>query len=187
MKRQILMLTVAALCALILMSGCSRNKSLAQDTSPHPYAPVWWNTQPSYLHINSYGIGTGLSIIASRDAAKADALLKMSPAVQTYVNDMMKKFVREAALTDSLSLQKSRLVSAATANARFSNILSSNIETMVVSQSGDEVFKSFVQLMIPKFEINRSLLEQVRNDFEFYDVLRASDSFQTWEKLLMNR
>jgi hypothetical protein len=186
MKRSLLNLLIMSL-VILSFSGCSRNQVSVQNVYLNPYTPEWWKTQSSYLHINSYGLGEEISQIASRDAAKADAMLKMAQYVEEYVMDMMDKFVKEAGITDPAVLARTKEVAFTAANSRFSNLLVSNTETIIVSGKNGEVYKTFLQLMIPKFEINRNILEQVHNDFSLYDIMRVSPSFQNWEKLLMNR
>jgi predicted RND superfamily exporter protein len=171
---------------VLFFFGCSRNKINSQ-TLVQDYHPDWWETQSSYLHINSYGIGESISIIASRDAAKADALLKMSDYVHQYITELMDQFESEAGIKEPQILSRTDQVAAETASSRFSNLTVSNLESIIIKTSEGEQYRTYLQLMIPKFEINRSLLEQIRNDIVLYQLLTDSSSFSRWEKLLMNR
>lgn len=184
MKRKPVVLILAI--AILVLTGCSRNR-LTSQANRQDYQPEWWKTQSSYLHINSYGIGESVTIIASRDAAKADAMLKMSAYVQQYITELMDKFEKEAGIVDTQLLAQTGQVAFNTAGSRFSNLTVSNVESIIVKTPEGEKYRTYLQLMIPKFEINRSLLEQVRNDIALYQLLTDSGSFSKWEKLLMNR
>lgn len=185
-KPVVLILVILILILILILTGCSRNRTASQ-LNRKDYQPEWWKTQSSYLHINSYGTGEAVTIIASRDAAKADALLQMSSYVQQYISELMDKFEQEAGIKDpQIHAQTAQAVINA-AGSRFSKLTVSNVESFIVKTPEGEKYRTYLQLMIPKFEINRSLLEQVRNDLALYQLLTDSGSFTKWEKLLMNR
>ena len=172
---KVLLILMFAIVLLAFM-GCSHNSK--PSGTKKVYRPDWWNTQPSESYICSYGQAEKVSETASMDAAKANALLEAAQYVEINVKGMIKNYEEEAGVKDPQVLALSQKVVKAISNARFSNVVPGKIETIIVNTKDGERYKSFVQLMIPKTEVNKNLANQIRNEEALYNQFKASQAFQ---------
>jgi hypothetical protein len=178
MKRsQVLLMLIFAI-ILLTVWGCGGNANQPTSGTKKIYRPDWWNTQPSETHICSYGQAEKVSETASMDAAKANALLEAAQYVEINVKGMIKNYEEEAGVKDPQVLALSQKVVKAVSNARFSNVVPGKTETIIVTTKDGERYKTFIQLMIPKTEVNKNMANQIRNEEALYNQFKASQAFQ---------
>lgn len=177
-------LVIALVVTLLLLSllGCGGNKPAA----PKPggdvvYRPAWWNSQTDEAFICTYGQATKMSETASMDAARANATLEAAQFVEIEVKGMIKNYEEEAGVKDPQVLALTQKVVKAVSSARFSGIVSGLTETRKVEEAEGMRFKTWVQLKVPKKEINKNLANQIRNEEALYNQFKASQAFQELE------
>jgi len=176
-KSQSLWLLVFALIMLFVW-GCGSSGPKTPEGAKKVYRPEWWNSQPNEAYVCTYGQATKVSETASIDAAKANALLEAAQYVETNVKGMIKNYEEEAGVKDPQVLALSQKVVKAVSNAKFSNILPGKVETLQVNEAEGLRFKTFMQIMIPKTEINKNLKNQIKNEEALYNQFKASQAFQ---------
>jgi len=178
MKRSQVILTLVFVIVLLFVWGCSGNANKPTSGNKKIYRPDWWNSQPSETHICSYGQAEKVSETASMDAAKANALLEAAQYVEINVKGMIKNYEEEAGVKDPQVLALSQKVVKAISNARFSNVVPGKTETIIVTTKDGERYKTFIQMMIPKTEVNKNMANQIRNEEALYNQFKASQAFQ---------
>lgn len=181
MKRYQVLLIIVLTLMLLTVVGCGGNKTKQPAGVKQVYRPVWWNSQPSDTHICTYGQAEKVSETASMDAAKANALLEAAQYVEINVKGMIKNYEEEAGVKDPQVLALSQKVVKAVSNARFSNVVPGKIETILVPTPDGERFKTFIQMTIPKTEVNKNMVNQIRNEEALYNQFKASQAFQELE------
>lgn len=183
MKRTQLIVTLLLALVLLFVWGCAGNHKTSSNNKPPEgsqkvYRPDWWNGQPSDAYICTYGQAEKVSETASMDAAKANALLEAAQYVETNVKGMIKNYEEEAGVKDPQVLALSQKVVKAVSNATFSNIMPGKTETILISTDNGARYKTFMQLMIPKTEVNKNLKDQIKNEEALYNQFKASQAFQ---------
>ena len=178
MKRTYVMLMLLFAMMLLFVWGCGGNSSQTPAGTQKVYRPDWWNSQPNDTYICTYGQATKVSETASMDAAKANALLEAAQYVEIDVKGMLKNYEEEAGVKDPQVLALEQKVVKAVSNARFSNVMPGKTETIIVNEEGGQRFKTFMQMMIPKTEINKNLKDQIKNEEALYNQFKASEAFK---------
>jgi len=182
MKRTYLSSILVLVVIMLLVWGCGGNKAQKPSGSKAVYFPSWWNTQPSNTHVCSYGLAEKVSITASMDAAKANALLEAAQYVEVEVRGMLKNYEEEAGVKDPQVLALSQKVVKAVSNARFSNVVGGKTETILATTKDGERHRTWIQLLIPRTEINKNVANQIRNEEALYNQFKASQAFQELEQ-----
>jgi len=163
---------------LISLIGCGGNKTAAKPSGETIYRPTWWFSQTDEAYVCTYGQATKVSETVSMDAAKANALLEAAQFVETEVKGMIKNYEEEAGVKDPQVLALSQKVVKAISSARFSGVMPGLMETRIVEEEGGKRFKTWIQMRIPKKEINKNMANQIRNEEALYNQFKASQAFQ---------
>ena len=179
MKHTRILLVLLFALLLLLTWGCGGgNHNQAPAGAKKVYRPDWWNSQTNDSYVFAYGQAIKVSETASMDAAKANALLEAAQYVETEVKGMVKNYEEEAGVKDPQVLALEQKVVKAVSNARFSHIMPGKTETIIVDEGDGSRYKTFMQLMIPKTEINKNLKDQIKNEEALYNQFKASQAFQ---------
>lgn len=190
MKRTHLVVTLLLALVLLFVWGCGGGAKKSENTPPDGvkkvFRPDWWNAQPSDEYICTYGQAEKVSETASMDAAKANALLEAAQFVETTVKGMIKNYEEEAGVKDPQVLALSQKVVKAVSNARFSNIMPGKTETVQIETPDGPRYKTFMQLMVPKTEVNKNLKNQIKNEEALYNQFKASQAFQELDENTQN-
>ncbi len=178
MKRSQMLLMLVFALMLLVVWGCGGNSDNKPAGAQKIYRPDWWNTQPSEKHICSYGQAEKVSETASMDAAKANALLEAAQYVEINVKGMIKNYEEEAGVKDPQVLALSQKVIKAVSDARFSNVMPGKTETILITTKDGDRYKTFIQMLIPKTEVNKNVANQIRNEEALYNQFKASQAFK---------
>jgi hypothetical protein len=169
---------------ILLLSGCTTNKSQAMEGVMQIYRPDWWGFQTSDVNIYSFGQAEKLNEAASMDAARANALLEAAKYVEAYANDKLQAFENEAGVKDPQVHALSQKVAKTISTARFANLSTGITETIQVQTKDGIRYKTFIQLVIPHREIDKYLINQVRSEEILYMQLRGSKAFKQMDDSL---
>lgn len=178
MKLRHLMLALVILSMLFTMAACSSNKKMAKPDGDIVYRPSWWASQPDPAYVCTYGQGLQVSETASMNTAKANALLEGAQYVETEIKGMIKSYEEEAGVVEPQLLALSQKVVKAISSARFSGTVPGSIETRKVNEQGGTRYKTWIQVKIPKTEIHKNLINNIRNEEALYNQFKASQAFQ---------
>lgn len=165
---------LAIFALLVALAGCSNNMTGDVEVS----YPQWWNTQDNADNVCSYGMATKESQTMSIDAAKANALAESARYVETEVKSMLKNYEEEAGVNDPQILALTQNVVKVISNATFSGVLTGEMMTRKTVDKGETRYTTYVQLEVPKTEISRNLIENIRNEEALYNQFKASQAFQ---------
>ncbi len=185
MKLHKMMLFLVLLAVIAMIASCSSNKQKAPTTKPQGeevYRPAWWATQPETDFVCTYGQATKVSENASMDAARNNALGEAAQYVEVLVNSMMKNYEEEAGVKDPQVLALTQNVVKAVSSAKFKGVLMGKVETRKVNEPEGVRYKTWMQIKIPKDEINRNLADSIRNEEALYNQFKASQAFQELDK-----
>ncbi|MDI3504447.1 MAG: hypothetical protein PWP64_1383 [Candidatus Cloacimonadota bacterium] len=183
MKRILFTLMIMSFTMLIL--GCGSNKD--QDVEPDGqlvYRPAWWGTQEEDGFVCTYGQGTNLAENSSMNSARANALQEAAQYVEMVVQGMIKDYEEEAGVNDPTVLSLTSSVVRAVANAKFSGVITGKVETRKVQEHGGTRYKTWIQLKIPRDEVNKNLMNTIRNEESLYNQFKASQSFKELDEQL---
>ncbi len=169
--------TLVITALLLVLAACSSNMTGEQEIS----YPSWWNTQDDPNFVMSYGMATKESQTASIDAATANAMAGSARYVETEVQAMLKNYEEEAGVTNPQVLALTQNVVKVTSSANFSGVLPGSMMTRKTVEKGETRYTTYAQMKVPKMEISRNLIENVRNEEALYNQFKASQAFQQLE------
>lgn len=178
MKLRRIALLMLILSIALFIAACGGNKKVPKADGDLVYRPAWWASQPEAAYVCTYGQGLNASETASMNTAKANALLEAAQYVEIHVNGLIKSYEEEAGVNDPQILALSQSVVKAVASARFSGTVPGTIETRVVQERGGKRYKTWQQIKIPKEQINKSLVNSIRNEEALYNQFKASQAFK---------
>ena len=183
MKLHKVMLLLVILAVIVMIAACSSNKKAeAKPQGEVVYRPSWWASQPEKDYVCTYGQATKVSENASINAARANALQEAAQYVEVLVNGMLKNYEEEAGVKDPLVLALTQNVVKAVSSAKFTGVITGSIETRKVNEPEGIRYKTWIQIKIPKDEINKKLAETIRNEEALYNQFKASQAFQELDK-----
>lgn len=164
--------------SLLVLTACGSNKKVGKPDGEIVYRPTWWASQTESAYVCTYGQGLNASETSSMNTAKANALLEGAQYVETEIKGMIKSYEEEAGVFDPQLLALSQKVVKAISSARFSGTIPGLIETRKVTENGGTRFKTWIQVKIPKDEINKNLVNNIRNEEALYNQFKASQAFK---------
>lgn len=144
--------------------------------------PKWWELQNDKDNIFAYGMATKVSQTLSIEAARANALAEASRYVETYVRSMLKNYEEEAGVRNPQVLALTQNVVKVVSDADLSGILTGQMETFKEKTAGDVRYTTYIQMKVPKVEVSRNLIENIRNEEALYNEFKASQAFMELEK-----
>ncbi|MDY0150808.1 MAG: hypothetical protein RBS43_00885 [Candidatus Cloacimonas sp.] len=175
-RRVILALVVLTM--LIALAACGSNKKMPKPEGDIVYRPQWWATQNDPAYVCTYGQGLQVSETASLNTASANALLEGAQYVETEIKGMIKSYEQEAGVVEPQLLALSEKVVKAISSARFSGTITGYTETRKVNEQGGTRYKTWIQKKIPKTEIHKNLVNNIRNEEALYNEFKASQAFK---------
>jgi hypothetical protein len=95
---------------------------------------------------------------------------------------MMKFYLEEAGVVDPQLLSLTSNVVRVSAKAEFAGAIIGKIETRKVNEGNGPRFKSWVQMKIPKEQVEKTVWQGIRNEEALYNQFKASQSFQELDK-----
>lgn len=179
MKTTRVIALIVLLVVTLLLIACGRNKAVNGELVTYP---SWWNTQADKENVCSYGMATKESQTMSIDAAKANALLESAHFVETQVKGMIKNYEEEAGVYDPQLLAVTQNVVKVVSNVKFSGVSNGKIETYKVKDKDGVRYTTYIQMKVPKNEINKNLYKSILNEEALYNQFKASQAFQELEE-----
>lgn len=161
--------------ALLTLAACSSSR-VKMDF------PKWWELQNDKDNICTYGMATKASQTLSIEAARANALAEASRYVETQVRSMLKNYEEEAGVTNPQVLALTQNVVKVVSEAKFSGILTGQMEVFKETIARDVRYTTYIQMKVPKVEISKNLIENIRNEEALYNQFKASQAFMELEK-----
>lgn len=180
MKTSSILYVTILVITTLMIGSCARIKNVPAKGELVNY-PTWWNTQLDQDYVCAYGMATKASQTASIDAAKANAILDAAQFVETEVQGMIKNYEEEAGVFDPQVLALSQKVVKAVSSVEFSGIITDLTETRRVSEYGGPRYTTYLQIKIPKTEVEKNLLNNIRNEEALYNQFKASQAFEELE------
>ncbi len=176
MKRIILFVTI--IIALLSLVACGGNNTTGPKGPKKVFQPDWYSVQDNADYLYAYGKAEKVSENASSDAAVANAYLEAAQYVKSHVKGMLKNYLEEAGNENPEVTSLTSKVVKVVSNAKFQNTSVTKRETYKMANNR---YKTFVRVSIPKAEINKNLLNQVKHEEALYNQFKASQSFKELE------
>jgi len=186
MKSKQVLLVLLAVVLLIAMTACGKNKTAPKVDGEVVNFPAWWNSQNDDAYVCTYGIGTNVKMTTSMDTAKNNALFEAAQFVEVEVKGMLKTYEEEAGVFDPQLLALTSKVVKSVSDATFSGVINGQSETRKVTEFGGPRYTTYLQLKIPKTEVNKSLYNNIRNEEALYNQFKASMAFEELERSVGN-
>lgn len=177
----------AGLILMILWSlGACTSLPVASNTNPLVrYRPDWWLYQsPEDAYLYSYGQGHSTSRDKSLNAATTNAYDEAAMMVEAHLSEIVGIFSREAGVVDPKALNLTEKLIHAIANARYGSSVVGEIETRQLRERGKPLYKSWVQIKIPKAEINANLINNLSYDESLSSLFKNSPSYRRMALLI---
>ncbi|MBN2829352.1 MAG: LPP20 family lipoprotein [Candidatus Cloacimonetes bacterium] len=164
----------------MLLVGCGGAKASTEKSDVQKvYSPDWWESQdPSADYLYFYGAATKVSEKAARTSAKTEAFSNAAQYVKAYVKDMMSDFVQESGSDNPRVLEFTERVTKVVSDAKFANAVPTKSEVIVVKENGQDRYKVFTQLAVPKDTVNKEMNSAIHNEEAMYNEFKATQAFQ---------
>lgn len=162
-------------CAFFIMACSSRRASTPQRV----FQPDWYGSVGNGEFVYAYGQSTKVNRNAAETAARANAFAEAARYVEAHVQSMMKNYLEEAGVENPQVLALVSEVTRVVSNATFSGTVVGRRETFILDNGR---FQSFKRLNIPKSEVNRHLINQIRNEEALYNQFKASQAFDELDR-----
>ncbi|HNQ44194.1 MAG TPA: hypothetical protein PKI59_07180 [Candidatus Cloacimonadota bacterium] len=182
MKKVLFIIMVLSLALFI--AACGSNKKLPKPDGDVVYRPAWWGEQKYPDFVCTYGQATNAKETISIGTAKNNALFEAAQYVEAEVKGMMKTYEEEAGVENPQILALSSSVIKTVANVKFSGAIPDLIETRSYTEGGKKVYKTWIQMKIPKDAVNKTLIDNIRNEEALYNQFKASQAFMELDKEL---
>ena len=145
------------------------------------FQPSWYGAVGNDEYIFTYGQAVRVSQQAAEASAYSVAMVEAANIIEAAVMAMISNFVSEAGYENPEVLQLTEVVARTVANQRFSGTHISERQTFVLDNGR---FQHFVQVSVPRSEINRDMMSRIRNEEALYNRFRASQAFEELERVI---
>ena len=181
MKTLKIMLILVVLASLMMVACGGKPKA---PTGPREvYRPAWYDQQGNAEYVFTYGQADGATQRTAEASATAAAAAEAAYYVEIYVQAMTKDFIGEAGVDNPEVVRLTDQVTKTVANTKFSGMHITNRQVVTLDNGR---FQAFIQYAVPKEQINRDLMNRVRNEEALYNRFRASQAFDDLERAVQN-
>ena len=167
----------------IFLAACGGNRGSVPRGLVEVPQPNWYGIQGSADYVFTYGTAERVSQQAAETSAYSNAVAEAARFVEVHVQAMTKDFISEAGVENPQVLTMTEQVIRTTANQTFSG---TQITQRRMFTNPEGRYVSFIQVAIPKSEINRDMMNRIKNEEALYNQFRASQSFAEMDKILGN-
>jgi len=164
---------------IIAFDGEFESESEIWSFKTKTYFPDWWLVQDNPDYIYSFGTDIDESQVDSHNYAFEKAIAEKKIFIQAYLENLLKKFILEANITDPLSLSMKDKLVEVVSEKDYPDFFMSRQETII---SHSEEYQTYVRIHLPKKIINRKLYEKVILTQKLFEDLHYSSSFQQFIK-----
>jgi len=145
------------------------------------FQPRWYGAESNDEFIFTYGQAERVSQQAAEASAYSMAMVEAANTIEVQVTAMIKNFISEAGYETPEVLQLTEVVSRTVANQRFSGTHISERQTFVLDNGR---YQHFVRISVPRSEINRDMMNRIRNEEALYNRFRASQAFEELDRVI---
>lgn len=182
------LMTAASILLILAIGACANVPEPGIKGTTVVYWPDWWQYQsPQEDYIYSYGQGLSNTVEKSLEAATNNAQDEASQYVEAQLNKLVQTFASEAGVVDPKALSITGKLVHAISGARYSKSVQGKSETREISDRRKSRYRSWVQLVIPKADLNANLINNLSNDEALSALFRNSPSFRSMEQSLEQR
>ena len=179
MKIYRVLIIVVVISSLFLVACGGGNRARAPQ---EVFQPRWYGVvSDDETYLFTYGTAVRVSQQAAEASAYSDAMVEAANIIEATVMAMISNFVSEAGYETPEVLQLTEVVARTVANQRFSGAHISERQTFVLDGGR---FQHFVRVSVPRSEINRDMMNRIRNEEALYNRFRASQAFEELERVI---
>lgn len=173
-KLMILLIVVIGL----LLPACGGSQ--APSGPKKTFQPEWYGMETENdKYYFAYGNAEKTAQNMAEQAAFANGMAEAAVRVETQVKTMTKNFMSEAGVDNpevtALTEQATKVI----ANQKFNGTQVTKRDTYTMENGR---YKAFVQIGIPKADVNKALVDRVKKEEALYNRFRASQSFEELDK-----
>ncbi len=148
------------------------------------FQPDWYGTvTQNDTYIFCYGNGEKVSQSMSEQAAYANAMAEAANYVEAHVKSMTKNFMSEAGVDNPEIVALTEQATKVIASQKFNGTSIQKRQTFTVENGR---YKTFVQIAIPKADVNKATVDRIKKEEALYNRFRASQSFEELDKEVNN-
>lgn len=179
MKLTKIMVIMLALSGLVFIA-CGGG-SAKQPTGPKEvFSPDWYGVETENdTYLFCYGNGEKVSQNMSEQAAIANGMAEAANRVEAHVKSMTKNFMSESGVDNPEVVALTEQATKVVANQKFNGTTITNRKTYTMENGR---YKTFVQVAIPKADVNKATVDRIKKEESLYNRFRASQSFEELDK-----
>jgi hypothetical protein len=175
------MLVLLIICSLCVVACGGNKKKPSTPAGPaQVWQPTWYNTQSSSEYVYSYGMSTNQSERGAVSSATAQARAEAGFYIETNVQAMVKDYFQEAGFGENAEI--TALVENVSKSTAKTSISGGLVTNQYVTQQNDGSYKVWIQYGFPRDQVNRSMLDAIKQETGAYNRLKASKSFAELER-----
>jgi predicted small secreted protein len=182
-----LFVVLVMLCAVVV-TGCGGGQAVqASPAGPLTQAPQpntrpdWWMSPDADGSIFLYGMASDqvnerAAIETATNAARAAA----AEFIEAHVKTLTEDFLRQSGTENPQVLQQLEMATRNVANATYSGGRRTKEATYPLANGR---FQSYIQYRIPEAQVNRNLINAIKNEEALYNEFKATQAFEKLDKL----
>lgn len=172
---------IISLLAFVLV-GCGSNPKPKKPAGmKEVFQPDWYDVEGDEENIFVYGTATKMTQNASYNSAYAMAQQKAANYVQVHVKGMIKDFMEEAGVDNPQVTALTSNVVKVVSNAEFRG---SKVVKKQVFTNEQGRYVTFVRLAVPRDEVDRKMMNQIKQEEALYNQFKASQGFKELDEEL---
>ncbi len=172
---------IISLLAFVLV-GCGSNpEPKAPAGMKEVFQPDWYDVEGDEENIFVYGTATKITQNASYNSAYVMAQQKAANYVQVHVKGMIKDFMEEAGVDNPQVTALTSNVVKVVSNAEFRG---SKVVKKQVFTNEQGRYVTFVRLAVPRDEVDRKMMNQIKQEEALYNQFKASQGFNELDEEL---
>jgi len=177
MRKSIIVLGIL-ITLVILITACSGTaKNIGGQTV---YSPKWYTQTENDIYIFANALGESVNQNVSNDQAEARAYSGIVLSQRAYVETRLHSYLGSAGVDNELITQATNRVVTAIGN---SNIIGSKIiERETKFYQDEKIYRTWVQLGIPKANILKELENRLQREEALYSEFKDSQATQLMQK-----
>ena len=173
------MMIIVVIIATLFMAACGGGGRVR--TPQEVSQPRWYGVQGTGEYLLTYGNLVRVNQQLAETGAYQMAMVEAANTIETHVTAMMKLFMAEAGYENPEVVQLTELVSRQVARQTFSGTRISERQTFTLDNNR---FQAFVQVSVPLSQINRDMMNRIRNEEALYNRFRASQAFEELDTVI---
>lgn len=179
MKLRRVMIIILAISGLLILA-CGGGSGKSVSGPKEVFMPEWYGVETENdTYLFCYGNAEKVSQNMSEQAAIANGFAEAANRVEAHVKSMTKNFMSEAGVDNPEVVALTEQATKVIANQKFNGTVVTKRKVYTMENGR---YKTFVQVAIPKADVNKSMVDKIKREESLYNRFRASQAFEELDK-----